>query len=127
MINIIFFNVILLIFLLCIRINNSQQVTQNTQNVIYYGNDANEPKIDKTPKTEKIHTYINSHVEKATASLPKTTEEEYQAMEQYKKATEIKIRTHGQRKKEYIEKKKLGERKRGFNKIFPDRKEYRDF
>ena len=117
----------LLLILITLSLVYSQQVTQHFQNVIYYGNDANEPKIDKTPKTEKIHTYINSHVEKATATLPKTSEEEYQAMEQYKKATEIKIRTHGQRKKEYIEKKKLGERKRGFNKIFPDRKEYRDF
>ena len=82
MINIIFFNVILLIFLLilCIRINNSQQVTQNTQNVIYYGNDANEPKIDKTPKTQKMHNIINNHVEKATSTLPKTSEEEYRAM-----------------------------------------------
>ena len=58
----------------------SQQVTQHTQNIIYYGNDANEPKVDKTPKTQKMHDIIKTHVEKATSTLPKTSEEEYQAM-----------------------------------------------
>jgi len=74
-------NIIILLLFLMITISiNSQQVTQNTQNVIYYGNDANEPKLDKTPKTQKMHDIIKTHVEKATSTLPKTSEEEYQAM-----------------------------------------------
>ena len=77
---IVIYNLVLLLSLMISFRVDSQQVTQHYQNIIHYGNDANENKIDKTRKTEKMHNVINSHVSTATATLPKTSEEEYAAM-----------------------------------------------